>query len=174
MKAAARVAQMTKSAIHEMTRLSQQLDDVAFLSWAKPTSDTPAHIKEGAIKAIRDGLVGGYSGNAGILPLREEIVKKLKRDNHVDADVSQVMVTAGASGTCTPMRNTSHRSEKRTSRFRSARPWCPNTRPLPRCRAPRIVSRSSGNTISRRATSCASASTAWGPFSLTRNRPARI
>ncbi len=32
-----RVNQIKKSAIHEMTRLSKQYDDVAFLSWAKPT-----------------------------------------------------------------------------------------------------------------------------------------
>jgi len=35
-----RVSQMPKSAIHEMTRLSKEVDDVAFLSWAKPTSGT--------------------------------------------------------------------------------------------------------------------------------------
>jgi aminotransferase len=91
-----RVKQIKKSAIHEMTRLSKQVEDVAFLSWAKPTSDTPDHIKQAAIKAIRDGLVGGYSENAGILPLREEIVKKLHRDNRIDADPSQIMVTVGA------------------------------------------------------------------------------
>ena len=62
-----RVANMSKSAIHEMTRLSQQIEDVAFLSWAKPTSDTPEHIKEAAVQAIQDGLVGGYSETAGIL-----------------------------------------------------------------------------------------------------------
>ena len=91
-----RVKQIKKSAIHEMTRLSKQVDDVAFLSWAKPTSDTPGHIKEAAIRAIRDGLVGGYSENAGILALREEIAKKLRRDNSIDADPSQIMVTVGA------------------------------------------------------------------------------
>ena len=32
--------QMQKSAIHEMTRLSKQFEDVAFLSWAKPTRRT--------------------------------------------------------------------------------------------------------------------------------------
>jgi aminotransferase len=79
-----------------MTRLSKDVDDVAFLSWARPTSDTPNHIKDGAIAAIREGLVGGYSENAGLPELREEIVKKLKRDNHVDANVSQIMVTVGA------------------------------------------------------------------------------
>ena len=91
-----RVMKIGKSAIHEMTRLSQEVEDVAFLSWAKPTSDTPAHIKEAAISAINRGLVGGYSATSGLPALRREIVRKLKRDNNVDADVSQVLVTVGA------------------------------------------------------------------------------
>ena len=88
--------QIQKSAIHELTRLSKEIEDVAFLSWAKPTSDTPEHIKEAAITAIKEGLVGGYSENAGLLELRREIAKKLKRDNSIDADVSQLLVTVGA------------------------------------------------------------------------------
>ena len=36
MRIANRVNQIGKSAIHEMTRLSKEIDDVAFLSWAKP------------------------------------------------------------------------------------------------------------------------------------------
>ncbi|MBA7596575.1 Aspartate/prephenate aminotransferase [subsurface metagenome] len=95
-RASNRVKQISKSAIHEMTRLSKEIEDVSFLSWAKPTSDTPEHIKEGAIAAIRDGLAGGYSETSGLSKLREEIVKKLKRDNNIDADVSQVIVTVGA------------------------------------------------------------------------------
>ena len=91
-----RVMQIQKSAIHEMTRLSKEVEDVAFLSWAKPTSDTPEHIKESAISAIKEGFVGGYSENSGLLNLRREIVKKLKRDNNVDANVSQILVTVGA------------------------------------------------------------------------------
>ncbi|RKX30057.1 MAG: hypothetical protein DRP47_00005, partial [Candidatus Zixiibacteriota bacterium] len=91
-----RVKQIPKSAIHEMTRLSKEVDDVAFLSWAKPTSGTPDHIREGAISAIRNGQVGGYSENAGIVNLREAIVKKLKRDNNINANVSQILVTVGA------------------------------------------------------------------------------
>lgn len=73
-RASNRVMQIQKSAIHEMTRLSKEIKDVAFLSWAKPTSDTPKHIKDGAIKVINENLVGGYSTNAGILELRQEIV----------------------------------------------------------------------------------------------------
>jgi aminotransferase len=91
-----RILQIEKSAIHEMTRLSKEIDDVAFLSWAKPTADTPEHIKKGAIDAIHKGKVGGYSENAGLLDLRKEISKKLKRDNNIDATPSQLMVTIGA------------------------------------------------------------------------------
>ena len=91
-----RVARIPKSAIHEMTRLSKEVDDVAFLSWAKPTTGAPEYIREGAITAIKQGLVDGYSENLGILELREEIVKKLRRDNNIDAKSSEIMITVGA------------------------------------------------------------------------------
>ncbi|MCF8228391.1 MAG: pyridoxal phosphate-dependent aminotransferase [Bacteroidales bacterium] len=91
-----RVNQIKKSAIHEMTRLSKQYDDVAFLSWAKPTSGTPSHINHAAIDAIHKGLTGGYSQSDGLPELREEIAKKLNRDNHIEANVSQLLVTVGA------------------------------------------------------------------------------
>lgn len=91
-----RVLQMKKSAIHEMTRLSKQYDDVAFLSWAKPTSGTPDHIRQGAISAIQKGVTDGYSPTDGIPELREEIAKKLQRDNNIKADSSEVMVSVGA------------------------------------------------------------------------------
>ncbi len=91
-----RVSKIAKSAIHEMTRLSKEIDDVAFLSWAKPTSKTPEHIRQAAISSIKDGLVGGYSETNGILNLRKEIVTKLKRDNNINSNVSQILVTVGA------------------------------------------------------------------------------
>ncbi len=91
-----RVKLIKKSAIHEMTRLSKQYDDVAFLSWAKPTSRTPKHIGEASISAIKKGLTDGYSQNDGLPELREEIVKKLKRDNNIEANISELLVTVGA------------------------------------------------------------------------------
>jgi len=91
-----RVAQIPKSAIHEMTRLSKEVEDVAFLSWARPTSGAPIHIREGAITAIKEGLVDGYSENQGIFELRKEIVKKLKRDNNINAESSEIIITVGA------------------------------------------------------------------------------
>ncbi len=96
MKISHRVNQIAKSAIHEMTRLSKQYEDVAFLSWAKPTSGTPEHIRKAAIKAIQNGKVGGYSQSEGLPELREEIAKKLKRDNNINADPSEIIVTVGA------------------------------------------------------------------------------
>ena len=91
-----RVANMPKSAIHEMTRLSREIDDVAFLSWAKPTSAAPWHIREAAIAAINDGLCDGYSVSTGLPELRNAIAAKLRRDNNIDANPPQVIVTVGA------------------------------------------------------------------------------
>lgn len=95
-RASKRVTSIGKSAIHEMTRLSKEVEDVAFLSWAKPTTDTPEHIREAAVRAIRDGLAGGYSENAGIPELRRAVIEKLGSFNGIRADISQVLVTVGA------------------------------------------------------------------------------
>ncbi len=91
-----RVSSMGESAIHEMTRLSGRYDDVAFLSWAKPMSGTPEHIDQAVTKAIKSGKCGGYSQSEGLVELRQEIVKKLKRDNDISADISEIIVTIGA------------------------------------------------------------------------------
>ncbi len=91
-----RISNIPASAIHEMTRLSAEVRDPAFLSWAKPTSDTPEHIKDAACEAIKKGLVGGYSVNAGLLELREAITNKLKRDNNIETNPSEILVTVGA------------------------------------------------------------------------------
>jgi len=91
-----KIAQISKSAIHEMTRLSKEIEDVAFLSWAKPTSGTPEHINRAAIRAIQEGKTGGYSEAGGLYELREEIVRKLERDNHIKADPSEILITVGA------------------------------------------------------------------------------
>ena len=91
-----RVSQIPKSAIHEMTRLSKEIDNVSFLSWAKPTSGTPEHINKAAINAINEGKTGGYSEPAGLYELREEIVKKLKEINHIEASPDEIIVSVGA------------------------------------------------------------------------------
>jgi len=94
--ASRRVTELPRSAIHEMTRLSREVDDVAFLSWAKPTSSAPEHIREAVMRVIRDGGADGYSESPGMLPLRQAIVDKLRRDNGVEASPAQIIVTVGA------------------------------------------------------------------------------
>ncbi len=96
MRISSRVRKIPTSAIHEMTRLSQKYDDVAFLSWAKPITPTPGHIDDAVIRAIEKGATGGYSQSEGIAELREEIVNKLKKVNHIEANPSQLITTVGA------------------------------------------------------------------------------
>jgi aminotransferase len=96
MNSSIRVSQLKKSAIHEMTKLSSQYDDVAFLSWAKPASGTPKHINDAAIDAIQKNLTAGYSQSEGLAELRMEVVKKLKRDNNIHAKTSEIILTIGA------------------------------------------------------------------------------
>ncbi len=91
-----RICQMLKSAIHEMTHLSKKIDDVAFLSWAKSTLGAPEHIRQVAANAITSGLTDDYSESMGLLKLREQIAIKLERDNYINTDPSQIIVTVGA------------------------------------------------------------------------------
>ena len=91
-----RAENIPKSPIHEMTELSQEVDDVAFLSWAKPTSDTPKHIQKAAIDAISNGKTAGYSETNGLLELRQAITHKLKSFNNIEAKPEEVLISVGA------------------------------------------------------------------------------
>ena len=91
-----RVSKIPRSAIHEMTRLSMQVKNPVSLSWARPAAGTPEHINQAACEAINKGLVSGYSPSIGLPELREAIVEKLKRDNCINAEPSEVLVTVGA------------------------------------------------------------------------------
>lgn len=60
----------------------------------RPHADTPDHIKEATIAAIREGKVH-YSDLAGIAPLREALRAKLVRQNEIDVPLEQIIVTNG-------------------------------------------------------------------------------
>lgn len=66
------------------------------LGLGQPDFDTPEHIKQAAIQAIREGFTG-YTENRGIPELREAIAEKLQRENHVHTAPENIIVTAGAS-----------------------------------------------------------------------------
>ena len=66
------------------------------LGLGQPDFDTPRHIKDAAVKAIKEGKTG-YTVNAGIPELRTAICDKLARENALSYQPGQVIVTAGAS-----------------------------------------------------------------------------
>lgn len=68
--------------------------DVIGLGAGEPDFDTPDHIKAAAKAAIDAGHTK-YTAVPGILPLREAICAKLKRDNGLDYTPDQVQVASG-------------------------------------------------------------------------------
>lgn len=68
--------------------------DVIGLGAGEPDFDTPDHIKDAAIKAIRDGKTK-YTAADGIPELKEAICAKFKRDNDLDYKPEQVNVSPG-------------------------------------------------------------------------------
>ncbi len=70
--------------------------DAINLGIGQPDFDTPDHIKEAAIAAIRAGKTG-YTPNAGIPELREAICEKFARENALAYRPEQILVTAGGS-----------------------------------------------------------------------------
>jgi aspartate aminotransferase len=70
--------------------------DAINLGLGQPDFDTPDHIKEAAIRAIREGKTG-YTFNSGIPELREAICAKFSCENGFSCTPDRVIVTAGAS-----------------------------------------------------------------------------
>jgi aspartate aminotransferase len=66
------------------------------LGLGQPDFDTPQHIKDAAIRAIREGKTG-YTNNTGIPELRSAICEKFLRENGLTYTPDQLIVTAGAS-----------------------------------------------------------------------------
>lgn len=69
--------------------------DIVSFSAGEPDFDTPRKIKEEAIKAINDGFTK-YTATAGIPELLKAISGKLKRDNNLDYEPNQIIVSNGA------------------------------------------------------------------------------
>jgi len=94
-----RAQQLQPSATLKVTGRAKELKregkSIVSLSAGEPDFKTPAHICEAAIKAINDGF-HGYTMNPGMPELREAIAAKLKRDNGLDFDPSQIICSNGA------------------------------------------------------------------------------
>jgi aspartate aminotransferase len=98
-KIAQRAQLMTESATLKMAQLARQMTaqghDVINLSLGEPDFDTPEHIKQAAIQAIRDGYTK-YTPVAGTLELRQAISKKFKKDNQLHYSPEEIIVSNGA------------------------------------------------------------------------------
>ena len=96
---ARRVSQLTPSSTLAISakakELKQQGKDVIGFGAGEPDFNTPEHIMEAAISAMKNGATK-YTPAAGIPELKKAIVKKLKLDNGLDYQENQVMVTLGA------------------------------------------------------------------------------
>ncbi|HEC15939.1 MAG TPA: pyridoxal phosphate-dependent aminotransferase [Sedimenticola sp.] len=68
--------------------------DVIGLGAGEPDFDTPDHIKEAAIQAIRDGFTK-YTPVDGTADLKRAIIAKFKRDNELDYAPDQILVSCG-------------------------------------------------------------------------------
>jgi len=74
--------------------LKAQGIDIAGFGAGEPDFDTPAHIKEAAIKAINDNFTR-YTPVAGIDPLKDAIIEKFRRDNGLAYKREEILVSCG-------------------------------------------------------------------------------
>src|SRR5690606_30330060 len=69
--------------------------DIIGLSLGEPDFNTPDFIKEAAIRAINENY-NSYTPVDGYLELKDAIITKFKRDNHLTYNRSQIVVSTGA------------------------------------------------------------------------------
>ena len=90
-----RVAPSPTMAVSQKAReLKAQGVDVIGLGAGEPDFDTPEHVKEAAIDAIRRGETK-YTAVDGIVELKDAIAAKFKRDNGLTYDRAQISVAPG-------------------------------------------------------------------------------
>lgn len=73
--------------------------DVIGLGTGEPDFDTPEHIKKAAIAAIEAGFTK-YTPVDGIKDLKQAIIEKFKRDNGLDYQLNQILVSVGGKQSC--------------------------------------------------------------------------
>ena len=94
-----RVLNMATSATLAMAAKARELKaegkDIIGLSLGEPDFNTPDYIKDAAIEAINDNY-NSYTPVDGYVELKDAIITKFKRDNHLHYQQSQIVVSTGA------------------------------------------------------------------------------
>jgi aspartate aminotransferase len=98
-KISTRLSRIKPSPTLSVTQKAQEMKargiDVISFSAGEPDFDTPPHIVDAAIRALRDGITR-YTPVAGIPKLREAIAAQSQRIRGVPCAAKQVIVTTGA------------------------------------------------------------------------------
>ena len=79
-------------------RLKAEGKDVIGLGAGEPDFDTPLHIQQAGIDAIKNGFTR-YTNVDGINELKDAIAAKFERDNGIKYDRAQILVSSGAKQT---------------------------------------------------------------------------
>ncbi len=79
-------------------RLKAEGKDVIGLGAGEPDFDTPAHIADAGVQAIRSGFTR-YTNVDGIVELKDAIIAKFKHDNGISYERPQILVSSGAKQT---------------------------------------------------------------------------
>ena len=94
-----KVAALEKSQTLALTARAKKMQgqgiDVVSLTAGEPDFPTPQIVKDAAIAAIHDNFTK-YTANQGIPDLLKAITFKLKRENNLEFDPAQVLVSCGA------------------------------------------------------------------------------
>jgi aspartate aminotransferase len=98
-----RAQRVKPSSTMAVTQLAAELKaagkDVIGLGAGEPDFDTPAHICEAGIEAIRTGQTR-YTAVDGTAALKDAIIAKFRRDNDLEYARNQILVSSGAKQTC--------------------------------------------------------------------------
>jgi aspartate aminotransferase len=79
-------------------RLKAEGKDIIGLGAGEPDFDTPVHIADAGVEAIRKGFTR-YTNVEGINELKDAIIAKFKRDNGISYERAQILVSSGAKQT---------------------------------------------------------------------------
>jgi aspartate aminotransferase len=80
-------------------KLKAEGKDIIGLAAGEPDFDTPVHISDAGVDAIRKGLTR-YTAVDGTAELKDAIIGKFKRDNELTYERAQILVSSGAKQTC--------------------------------------------------------------------------
>ncbi|MGH8143951.1 MAG: pyridoxal phosphate-dependent aminotransferase [Steroidobacteraceae bacterium] len=79
-------------------RLKAEGKDIISLGAGEPDFDTPTHIADAGVEAIRKGFTR-YTNVDGINELKDAVIAKFKRDNGISYERPQILVSTGAKQT---------------------------------------------------------------------------